>query len=94
MYDFAFVKVINGKSQTEVFESANSAHAAMGAYAGQHDLNMHIHDERWRFNSKSLMYKGDNPMFNTMGYVVQVNSETLPDQEKDKQTKIKKRNKA
>jgi hypothetical protein len=92
MYDFAFVKVVNGKSQTETFESANGAHVAMGIYAGQHGLNVHVHEERWRFNSKSVMYKGNNPMFNTAGYVIQVNAETAPDQMKKKQTKIGKRN--
>jgi len=91
MYDFAFIKVVNGKPQTEVFESANGAHTAMGIYAGQNDLNVHVHDERWRFNSKSVAYTGNNPMFITVGYVVQVNAETAPDETKKKETKVKKR---
>jgi hypothetical protein len=89
MYEFAFVRTVNGKSKTETFVSTSGAHAAMGVYAGQHDLNIHINDERWRKDSKSVMYEGDNPMFNIIGYVFQINDETMPGDTK-KQT-IKKR---
>lgn len=71
MYDFKFVKVVKGKSESETFGSANGAHTAMGIYAGQNDLNVSVHNERWRHDSKSLLYKGDNPMFGTVGYVIQ-----------------------
>ena len=91
MYDFAFIKVVNnGESETEIFESANGAHVAMGIYAGKHDLNTSVHDERWRTDSKSVVYEGNNPMFNTMGYVVQMNDVTASPESRKKTKKTKK----
>lgn len=43
----------------------------MGMYAAHHDLNLKIHPGRWQEDARSIMFKGDDPMFGAVGYVAQ-----------------------
>jgi hypothetical protein len=90
MYDFQFVRMVNGKSKTETFRSIQAAHSAMGVYAGKHNLNVKINEDRWRENARSILYKGDDPTFNTIGYVSQVGPSRHQPEPKGT-TKIRKR---
>lgn len=90
MYRFSFVRIINGKSKTESFHSVHAAHTAMGIYAGKHDLNINVHEDRWRENAKSIMYKGTDFTFGTVGYVTQEGPST-PQPKPQGKTRIKKR---
>ena len=72
MYDFKFVVVNSkGKATEQVFGSNHEAHFAMGAYAASHELNATLHQGRWQDTARSVMYKGDDPMFGAVGYVAQ-----------------------
>ena len=70
MFAYKFVVVDSkGKTKIEVFDSSGSAHAAMGYYAGENDYGMQIHEGRWIETDRSIVYEGDDPMFNAKGYV-------------------------
>jgi hypothetical protein len=71
VYNFKFVTVTKGKTKTEIHGSCHEAHVAMGMYAAHHDLNLKIHPGRWQEDARSIMFKGDDPMFGAVGYVAQ-----------------------
>jgi hypothetical protein len=82
MYNFKFVVVSSkGKTTEETFGSNHEAHFAMGAYAAIHELNANIHPGRWQDSARSVMYKGDDPMFGAVGYVAQCIKEDGDDEE-------------
>ena len=68
-YSFKFVRTVNGKTVTEKHPDNQSAHTAMGIYAGQHDLKIDCIFGRFGALSKSIMYKGDDPVTGAVGYV-------------------------
>lgn len=68
-YSFKFVRTVNGKTVTEKHPDNQSAHTAMGIYAGQHDLKINCILGRFGGLSKSIMYKGDDPVMGAVGYV-------------------------
>jgi hypothetical protein len=68
-YSFKFVRTINGKTTEERYPDNQSAHAAIGYYAGQHDLHVECIKGRFLATSKSVMYKGDDPLMGVVGYV-------------------------
>jgi hypothetical protein len=91
-YSFKFVRVINGKTTEETYPDNQSAHAAMGLYAGQHDLNVQCIKGRFLELSKSIMYKGDDPLLGVCGYVcwdVKEHRGRINDIEKPSNTKPK-----
>ena len=90
MYSFQFVKVMgNGKQKTETFRSIQSAHTAMGIYAGKHDFNVDVHQERWREDARTIMYTGDNPILGTVGYIAQVGPSSPQPEPREKRGKLK-----
>lgn len=68
-YSFKFVRTINGKTTEEKYPDNQSAHCAMGHYAGQYDLNVQCIEGRFLATSKSVMYKGNDPLIGVIGYV-------------------------
>jgi hypothetical protein len=68
-YSFKFVRTINGKTTEEKYPDNQSAHCAMGQYAGQHNLNVHCVLGRFLATAKSVLYKGNDPLMGVVGYV-------------------------
>ena len=80
MYDFKFIVVSKGKTTKQIFGSCHEAHFAMGSYATAHELSVNIHTGRWKDDARSVMYKGDDPMFGAVGYVGQCTKEDEDDE--------------
>ena len=73
MYKFKFVTVLkNGKTTEKLCDSNHEAHAYMAVHATENGLSMNIHSGRWADADKSVIFEGDDPMFNIAGYVAKV----------------------
>jgi hypothetical protein len=88
VYQFQFVRIIEGKAKPENFSTIQAAHTAMGIYAGIHDLHVDVHQSRWREDARSIMYEGSNPVFGILGYVAQIGPSTPQPEPKSKAREI------